>query len=289
MTIFSLLSLNWAQSFSENISHELINISAKEVMIVSNHELGGYTYSDTTYISVSKLLPPCDDGYTEIDSSCYYQSDLDVLQEFIDNSSVTINMDMDMDNSGIIEPLELCSHNIGTGSVYQNWDNGRLNSFYCTDVGLIGEIPGTIGDLTNLEILGLRYNLISGRIPESIGDITDLETLLLNNNQLTYKIPESICNLDLDFLIFWNNKLCPPYPECITEEELGYQDTSECIDCPDSIEGDTNYDGYVNIIDIVLINNCILSNDCDECSDLNFDGNIDILDIMLIINIIFDI
>ena len=41
--------------------------------------------------------------------------------------------------------------------------------------------------------------------------------------------------------------------------------------------------------EVVLINNCILSNDCDECSDLNFDGNVDILDIMLMINIIFDL
>ena len=28
----------------------------------------------------------CDEGYTEIDGECYYQSDLDVLQQFIDNS-----------------------------------------------------------------------------------------------------------------------------------------------------------------------------------------------------------
>ena len=28
----------------------------------------------------------CNKGYTEIDGECYYQSDLDVLQQFIDNS-----------------------------------------------------------------------------------------------------------------------------------------------------------------------------------------------------------
>jgi len=38
----------------------------------------------------------------------------------------------------------------------------------------------------------------------------------------------------------------------------------------------------------VLIVNCILSNDCDECSDLNYDGSVDILDIILMINVILE-
>ena len=74
--------------------------------------------------------------------------------------------------------------------------------------------------------------------------------------------------------------------DCI--DVLGYQDTSDCIDCPDSIEGDIDGDGEVTILDIVLIVNCILSNDCDECSDWNFDGSVDILDIILMINIILE-
>ena len=80
------MSVGWGQSYTENYTQDYINISDEEVMIISNNEMEGYTFSDTTYISVSRLLPPCDDGYTEIDSSCYYQSDLDVLQQFIDNS-----------------------------------------------------------------------------------------------------------------------------------------------------------------------------------------------------------
>jgi len=38
----------------------------------------------------------------------------------------------------------------------------------------------------------------------------------------------------------------------------------------------------------VLIVNCILSNDCDECSDWNYDGSVDILDIILMINVILE-
>ena len=42
----------------------------------------------------------CDEGYTEIDSECYYQSDLDVLDDFC-------------------ELNEFCSPN------YVEWENGR--------------------------------------------------------------------------------------------------------------------------------------------------------------------
>ena len=75
--------------------------------------------------------------------------------------------------------------------------------------------------------------------------------------------------------------------DCI-EDYVGEQDTSECVDCPDSIDGDVDGDGEVNILDIVLIVNCILSNDCDECSDWNYDGSVDILDIILMINVILE-
>ena len=81
-----------------------------------------------------------------------------------------------------------------------------------------------------------------------------------------------------------NNQLCSLYPDCL-EGNLGGQD---CVDCPDSIEGDVDGDGEVTILDIVLIVNCILSNDCDECSDWNYDGSVDILDIILMINIILE-
>ena len=84
-----------------------------------------------------------------------------------------------------------------------------------------------------------------------------------------------------------NNQLCPPYPECI-ENFVGYQDTSECVECPDSIEGDTNYDGYVNILDIITVVNCILSTDCNVCFDINYDSSVDILDIVSMINIILE-
>ena len=60
----------------------------------------------------------CDEGYTEIDGECYYQGDLDVLQQFIDNSQGGNNPP-----SSDLSPIELG---------YQVWNNGRLVTFCCS-------------------------------------------------------------------------------------------------------------------------------------------------------------
>ena len=54
------------------------------------------------------------------------------------------------------------------------------------------------------------------------------------------------------------------------------------------ILGDINNDAEIDVLDIVVIINCIFSNECYECSDLNDDGFINILDIVDIVNIIIN-
>ena len=52
------------------------------------------------------------------------------------------------------------------------------------------------------------------------------------------------------------------------------------------IPGDINMDGNINILDIINVANCILSDCSDPCADLNIDGTINILDIINLVNII---
>ena len=228
-------------------------------------------------ISGNQLLPPYPDCVAEFvgyqysedcesnylfDGICTEQADLDVLQLFIDNSSETINMEMDDNNNGIIEPIEL-----GT----QHWWNGRLtelncnydlvNEFTLSDLGLSGEIPQEIGTLDSLEFLWLEdnqltgpipseignlsklkylimhHNQLSDSIPSEIGNLSNLEILKLDNNQLTGYIPESICDLNIVFnwqnnlfgenFAVYNNQLCPPYPDCV-DAYVGLQNTTNC-------------------------------------------------------------
>jgi len=228
-------------------------------------------------ISGNQLLPPYPDCVAEFvgyqysedcasnylfDGICTEQADLDVLQLFIDNSSETINMEMDDNNNGIIEPIEL-----GT----QHWWDGRLtelncnydlvNEFTLSDLGLSGEIPQEIGTLDSLEFLWLEdnqltgpipteignlsklkylimhHNQLSDSIPSEIGNLSNLEILKLDNNQLTGYIPESICDLTLQFngwnnlfgedFAVYNNQLCAPYPDCV-DAYVGLQNTTNC-------------------------------------------------------------
>ena len=74
----------------------------------------------------------CDEGYTEIDEECYYQSDLDVLQDFID-----LNHSLNGE-----EPLEIGE---------QEWNNTRL-----TYLGLGNRLLTTIPD--NIEELDCLSN-----------------------------------------------------------------------------------------------------------------------------------
>ncbi len=169
--------------------------------------------------------PICDEGFIEIGDDCYWEDDIGVLQQFIDNSPQTINMNMDGNGNGVIEPLEL--------GYIQQWETGRLIELDCgypVFCGLSGEIPEEIGNMEFLESIRIYVNYLSGPIPESIGSLANLSVLDLNNNLLSGTIPESICDIqpNLDILSLDFNHLCPPYPECVNED-VGFQDTSQCV------------------------------------------------------------
>jgi len=54
------------------------------------------------------------------------------------------------------------------------------------------------------------------------------------------------------------------------------------------VQGDLNNDGTVNILDIVVVVNLILSGNYDVLADLNSDGMNDVLDLVAIVNIILN-
>ena len=179
----------------------------------------------------------------------------------------------------------LLSDNQLTGEIPS--EIGNLTNLTDLDLGnneFIGEIPVEIGSLTNLIYLYLSDSQLTGEIPSEIGNLTNLTILELYSNQLTGEIPEEICNQGDITPSLYNNQLCPPYPDCLSEEDLGYQDTSEC----EVMLGDLNADYHIDILDILILINLIFDDIYNQLGDMNGDGVLDILDCFLLVSYIID-
>ena len=109
-----------------------------------------------------------------------------------------------------------------------------LNRLYLVENQLTGTIPSEIGDLLILEKLYLNENQLTGIIPVEIGNLTNLTSLYLSDNFLLGEIPNSICNQGDSSPSLENNNLCPPYPDCLSEDDIGEQDTSGCEELSNS-------------------------------------------------------
>ncbi len=89
-----------------------------------------------------------------------------------------------------------------------------LRSLALSDNQLNDEIPVSIGSLTSLQYLSLSNNELTGGIPAEIGDLSELTYLSLSNNQLVGTIPDNIGNLEsLTILLISNNRLQGQIPE----------------------------------------------------------------------------
>jgi len=240
-------------------------------------------------------MQDCQPGYSEINSLCFHDGDISVLQKMIDNSYESgidlgcedgdnycgspnpymdaqdawfwvyvdgVSYEWPGDNNGRVDPLELG---------LQDWNEGRLTSLMCGAYiycQLSGPIPEEINQLSAITTLRLEYNYLSGFVPETLCDLQ-----INDNNYLEFDIT--------------GNQLCPPYPECSGEEaSFWYQDTSSCTSL-----GDVNFDASTNILDIILLVSFILQEaypDYQEsiASDINSDGSLDVLDIVEIVDTI---
>ncbi len=92
------------------------------------------------------------------------------------------------------------------------------------------ELWGECYNIEETTSLNLSNSGLLGEIPSEIGNLTNLTSLSLDYNQLTGKIPSEICNQGDNTPNIRTNKLCPPYPECISQDDINSQDTSECAD-----------------------------------------------------------
>ena len=95
---------------------------------------------------------------------------------------------------------------------------GRVVALRLAGCGLVGPIPGSMMELTRLQVLSLTDNSLSGPIPKEIGNLSDLVQLDLANNRLDGPIPPHIGNIaNLAVLDLENNRLSGELPAKLNE------------------------------------------------------------------------
>ncbi|SVC57491.1 uncharacterized protein METZ01_LOCUS310345, partial [marine metagenome] len=129
------------------------------------------------------------------------------------------------------------------GACYKSLHIDLLQSFIDGNTSLEGASPL---DLTSH---GVHMKWING----------SLDRLIIRGKDLT-TVPEDICTFHSEFSVLdlSDNSICPPYASCI--DDMGYQDTSDCImdPCGDGyvyFDGDCYYYGDIQVLlDFTLIN-----------------------------------
>ncbi|ESQ38820.1 hypothetical protein EUTSA_v10022498mg [Eutrema salsugineum] len=77
-----------------------------------------------------------------------------------------------------------------------NSDRSSVYSLRLPGTGLVGQIPsGSLGQLSQLRVLSLRSNRLSGQIPPDFSNLTHLRSLYLQHNEFSGEFPASITQL----------------------------------------------------------------------------------------------
>ncbi|KAL0319077.1 UNVERIFIED_CONTAM: putative LRR receptor-like serine/threonine-protein kinase [Sesamum angustifolium] len=137
------------------------------------------------------------------------------------NNSLTGFLPIFLSNASFLQYIGL-SENSFTGPMPKNL--GRLSDLWGLsiwfaniedDISFISSLTNCTklrnlqidGDLTELSVLSLEFNLFSGPIPSSIGGLTKLQEIYLGNNKFVDELPSSFGNLTLlnRFVVAMNN------------------------------------------------------------------------------------
>ncbi|KAJ1390175.1 Protein kinase domain [Sesbania bispinosa] len=121
--------------------------------------------------------------------------------------SVRVNSDLTQDKQALLAFISQTPHSNrvqwNASDSVCNWvgvqcDDSRsyVSSLRLPAVGLVGRVPpGTIGKLTQLRVLSLRSNGLTGEIPSDFSNLTFLRSLYLQKNQLSGEFPPSLTRL----------------------------------------------------------------------------------------------
>lgn len=128
-------------------------------------------------------------------------SELTNLEDFrfSDNPELTGDLDESFFESLTLEDFSISRTSLNIDEVPE-WLNSQrsrenLSTLALGGLGLEGEIPAWLGDMTWLSSLSLEDNNLTGSIPSQLGNLNQITTLNLANNNLSGEIPDNLTDI----------------------------------------------------------------------------------------------
>ncbi|CAK9148059.1 unnamed protein product [Ilex paraguariensis] len=108
------------------------------------------------------------------------------------------------------------AYNYLSGTIPLEWASTQLTLISVLANRLSGEIPKELGNITSLTYLDLEANQFSGTVPPELGKLINLKTLMLSSNRLTGKLPTTFAELrNLSNFRINDNNFSGPIPDFI--------------------------------------------------------------------------
>ncbi|AES69292.2 LRR receptor-like kinase family protein [Medicago truncatula] len=215
-TSLTVLHLGWNQLTSSTIFHWVLNYNSnlQELQLHDNllkgtihHDFGNKMHSLVNfYLSGNNLEGNIPKSIGNICTLERFEAFDNHLSGEISGSIIHNNYSHCIGNVSSLQELSL-SYNQISGMLPDLSVLSSLRELILDGNKLIGEIPTSIGSLTELEVLSLRRNSFEGTLSEShFTNLSSLRVLYLYDNKLIGEIPTSIGSLTkLENLILSRN------------------------------------------------------------------------------------
>lgn len=261
------------------------NVVLSNVIIKNNETLfrGGGMFIDGSITTLTKVL--LTENYTS-DAI----GDIGGGGIFTSNSILILNQVTMVKNHTETSSFE---HELGLVALF-NSNLSIINSIFWDDTI---QLDGNSWDNGQIEV---EYSLIEGgqesiylglngnyELSWGLGNITE-DPLFADsiNGDFTLQEGSPCIDAGTDFFVWEGDTLVDMSPD----EYYGSSPDMGAFEFDGNmgLTGDINQDGEVNILDVVLTINIILSGEYNAPADLNGDGNVDVLDVVLLVNLILE-
>ena len=235
-----------------------------------------------------------------------------------DGDGLCDNGDTDDDNDGAIDTQDsndnnqyICSDNDNdscddcSSGYYDPLDDGCNIADILLDSNTINELEISVNH--QVPIAGFQFNIVDNpnciTIESAYGGLAQESSFTVSTNEpdeygivLGFSILGEIIpagNHILTNILYSGNGECEACIEnAILTDQLGDElivNIDSCLTIENSLLGDINFDGEINVIDVVIIVNIILDeHEYNSVVDMNSDGGINVQDIVILMGVILN-